>query len=308
MARAVALAADLGGPGADKLVWAHRSGNVAQAMVATRTTGGTRQVGLIAPLRGRHRLSVLSAFAVARFTADAMRGDKACLQCHASTNYATPSHTHHGADSPGARCQNCHTPHVSYTLLKATRTHMVTSPSARITAQTGRPDACSACHLDKPLSWTANKLSEWYGQPPAQLSDAQRSIATGMLLGLSGDALQRALVAWHLGWPPAQAASGTDWMPAVLLQGLADPNPAVRYVAARSLKTLPGYEALAFDFVGDDQARTVQDARLLRVWSASRWRADTHGGKSLQRPKPITLKQYGELIRGRDDAPVALPE
>ncbi len=64
-------------------------------------------------------------------------------------------------------------------------------------------------------------------------------MAGGPLWLLSGDAPLRALVAWSAGWEPAQEASGSDWLAPFVARLLADPYGVVRYVAARSLRTLP---------------------------------------------------------------------
>ena len=55
----------------------------------------------------------------------------------------------------------------------------------------------------------------------------------------SGDAAQRAVAVAAMGWPPAQEASGTEWMEPYLLLALNDPYDAVRLVAAKTLATLP---------------------------------------------------------------------
>ncbi len=54
-----------------------------------------------------------------------------------------------------------------------------------------------------------------------------------------GDAAQRAIVGWHLGWPRAQAAAGKDWMRAALEPLLDDPYAAVAYIARRAQRDLP---------------------------------------------------------------------
>ena len=41
-------------------------------------------------------------------------------------------------------------------------------------------------------------------------------------------------MAWHLGWPEAQAISGKEWMAPQLAVLLEDPYDAVRYIANRS--------------------------------------------------------------------------
>ena len=38
--------------------------------------------------------------------------------------------------------------------------------------ETGRPNACNLCHLDRTLAWTAKHLEGWYGFAPPELNDA----------------------------------------------------------------------------------------------------------------------------------------
>ncbi len=239
-----------------------------------------------------------------------MRGDAACLQCHAAPELASAAHTHHPADSPGSRCQNCHTPYTTYGLLKAIRSHAVERPDQRTTAATGRPNGCNLCHLDRPLAWAGEQLEAWYGTPQPAYRDDERRIAAGALWALSGDAGQRALVAWSMGWEPAREASGTAWLPPYLLQLMLDePYDAVRYIAERSLRSLPGYEKLGYDFLAprEERLRRVQAgvgrfARLL--------------AKGRARGRPETLvdaagfheAEFQRLAAQRDDREVALRE
>ena len=72
---------------------------------------------------------------------------------------------------------------------------------------------------------------------------------------LRGDAGQRALAAWSMGWAEAQEASGTDWMAPYLSALLLDPYGAVRFIAARSLRTLPAHADLRYDFAAPHSAR-----------------------------------------------------
>ena len=46
---------------------------------------------------------------------------------------------------------------------------------------------------------------------------AEESTAAAVLWLLSGDAGQRPLIAWHMGWAPALEASGRDWLAPYLL-------------------------------------------------------------------------------------------
>lgn len=126
-------------------------------------------------------------------------GDAACAECHAAITSRVAEHSRHAEDSTGSRCANCHMPHTSFGLFGAMRSHRVDSPSAAVTAETGRPNACSLCHLDRPLAWAAEHLSSWYGQPPVTLDEHESGLAAGVVWSIKGDAAQRAIAGWHMG-------------------------------------------------------------------------------------------------------------
>lgn len=198
-----------------------------------------------------------------------MDDNQACLQCHKKLEKNISQHTHHAAGSSGSLCYNCHMPHTTYGLLKAIRSHQISSPDMAVTLRTGRPNACNLCHLDKSLGWTAQTLSAWYGTPVADLSLEEKTIAASVLWALKGDAGQRALIAWHLGWGPAQETSGRAWMPPYLAALLDDPYPAVRYIASRSLTRLPGYEHFPYDHLAaPDELRRSRE-RALDIWATA---------------------------------------
>ncbi len=217
-----------------------------------------------------------------------MDSDEACLQCHEPIRADPAAHTRHAPESAGSRCYNCHMPYTSYGLLKAIRSHTVGSPSAAETVEVGRPNACNLCHLDKTLAWTADRLDAWYDIPAPPLRDGDRTVAAGLRWMLAGDAGLRALTAWSMGWEPAQEASGTTWMVPHLGEALGDPYDAVRFIAARSLRSLPGYANLEFDFTGPRQTRVDTAVRVLREWRAS-------PAAQLRREPELLVDQRGEL-------------
>lgn len=180
-----------------------------------------------------------------------MDGDHACLQCHREYEGKLAAHTHHAPESDGSRCTNCHMPYTSYGLLRAMRSHRIDIPSVSATVATGRPNACNLCHLDKSLGWTARRLRERYGIESPPLDDDQDRVEAAAWLGLTGDAGQRALVAWAMGWPPAKRASNEAFMPRLLGTLMDDPYDAVRYIAERSLRSLDNIDThdLSYDFV-----------------------------------------------------------
>jgi hypothetical protein len=180
-----------------------------------------------------------------------MGGDQGCLQCHEEFARDVTQHTKHAANSSGSRCYNCHMPYTSYGLLTAMRSHRIDVPNVQATLATGRPNACTSCHLDRSLGWAADQLQARHGIEPPALDDDQRNVEASLLLALTGDAGQRALVAWSAGWPEAVAASPRAPLPALLGQLMEDPYDAVRYIAERSLRSSPAVDSrgLAYDFV-----------------------------------------------------------
>jgi hypothetical protein len=193
-------------------------------------------------------------------------GNGACLPCHRSIGENVPAHTHHEAGSSGSNCLNCHMPYTTYGLLRALRSHQVSSPSAAVSVNTGRPNACNLCHLDKTLAWADGHLATWYGSTPAVLDSDQQSVAASLLWLLKGDAGQRAVVAWSYGWSPAQRASGTEWMPPFLAGLLDDAYDAVRLIARRSLSSLPAYQRLQYDAMWPSARRQNAAGDVLQIW------------------------------------------
>jgi hypothetical protein len=183
------------------------------------------------------------------------------------------AHTHHRADSSGSVCYNCHMPYTTYGLLKTIRSHQISSPSVKETLEAGRMNACNLCHLDRTLAWTAAAINKWYGTPAPPLAGDDESVAASLVTLLKGDAGQRAIVAQSLGWAPAQRASDTGWMAPYLALLLDDPYDAVRYIASRSLTTLPGFETFQFDFVAPLQTRAALRVQALQMWRDTRPRS-----------------------------------
>jgi hypothetical protein len=221
-----------------------------------------------------------------------MEGNAACLQCHGEYARKLEQHTHHLATSAGSLCYNCHMPHTSYGLLKAIRSHTINSPSVSSSLKTGRPNACNLCHLDKSLAWTQDQLGKWYGMPQSALTEDEVQTPASLLWLLRGDAGQRALIAWHMGWAPAHEAAGTHWLPRYLAETLTDTYAVVRYIGQRSLKRLPGFEKLSYDYIGTVEDRAAARERVLQGASVS----------------PVDSRKIARLLSERQDPPMELFE
>ncbi|MGI8980025.1 MAG: cytochrome c3 family protein [Pirellulaceae bacterium] len=276
----------------------------------TCRTGGDEYLGLIASkcYEGGN-LSCLSCHSMHGYESNTdqlkpkMNGQQACLQCHAEIGENISQHTHHGAESSGSDCMNCHMPHITYALFKGIRSHRIDSPSAAVTAATGRPNACNLCHLDKPLGWTAEKLTQWHGQPAVELSEQQKTTSSMVTMALQGEAAQRVIAAWHLGWEPARQASRDDWEAPFLAYLLDDPYSVVRYVSFRSLKKLPGYSDFSYDFVAPKGARQQAKKQALEIWQAQTRQPPGDGGAAtlLDEQGQLRTESAEELYRKRDD-------
>jgi hypothetical protein len=242
-----------------------------------------------------------------------MRTDMACTQCHAE--YKEPAvlaaHTHHAPGSSGSLCMNCHMPYTTTGLLKAIRSHTITSPDAAETADIGRPNACNLCHLDKTLEWTAKQVEEWYGTPPPELDEDDRSIAASLLWALRGDAGMRVIVANAFGRASAREVSGSEWMTPAIAFLMTDPYHVVRYVAERSyqLQQESARLGLAYDFVAPPSTRSRETLEIFEGWGV-RAGPDRRTGDELliAEDGQLMIDVFNRLLSERDDRPVTLNE
>jgi hypothetical protein len=238
-----------------------------------------------------------------------MDSNRACWQCHPTFQTTLAAHTKHLPDSVGSSCYNCHMPYTSYGLLKALRSHQISSPTVASSVQTGRPNACNLCHLDKTLAWTSKYLERWYGTPEVGLTDDERTVAASVLWLMRGDAGQRALVAWSMGWRPAQQASGVSWMGPYLAELLEDPYDAVRLISSRSLRTQPGFADFEYDFVAPARQHFADAIRALNMWRRIP-RSDERAAPELliSAEGYVNMDAVGRLLRQRDDRRILLRE
>ena len=246
-----------------------------------------------------------------------MRTNQACVSCHPKYAGETQraEHTHHAADSSGSLCYNCHMPHTTYGLMKAIRSHQIDIPSVQASVKTGRPNACNLCHLDQTMDWSAGHLEEWYDIARPELDEDQQQVAASILWLLKGDAGQRALMAWAMGWTPAREASGEDWMASYLGQLLVDPYDAVRFIAERSLRRLEPYGSLEYDFLGAEDQRQAALQRVRQTWSElnfdrERWRSgeDVFRRLLIDESGTIDFVLFQRFLGERDNRRVNLAE
>jgi predicted CXXCH cytochrome family protein len=177
----------------------------------------------------------------AAFAGGGAAADKMCTGCHKALAApdALAAHAHHDPAGEGARCVGCHMPRIVYGVLDVHRSHRIEIPDAARARAAGRPDACGGCHV---------------GNPSAALEAV-----------VDGDPVTRAISADALGRAPVRAGASARDRSAALLGTMAeDRYPAVRHIAWRALRRLPGQAALAADYdpSGTAAARAAVVARV----------------------------------------------
>ena len=270
-------------------------------------------------------LSCLTCHSMHRFEdrddqlALSMRTDAACLKCHETFAANVSAHTHHDPDSAGSRCYNCHMPHTSFGIFKAIRSHRIDSPTSAMTLKHGRPNACILCHTDQTMPRIDQKLVDWYGHEPAVTSELAAEISPAIAFLVSGDAIQRAVLAWNFGRKETREASGEDWQLPILAELLNDPYPVVRAVAGQTISEYPGTETFRYDFLAPADERQTFRKALIKLWETKRSSSGLRqrlADQPLSRFRPLMLKQSGErdtirlqkLMQFRDDREIYFAE
>src|SRR4029079_7282736 len=128
--------------------------------------------------------------------------DAVCQRCHLPSKFATPSHHHHAAGSPGAQCVSCRMSARAYMAVDARRDHSFRVPRPDLTAKIGTPNACTGCHANRPASWAAAQAVTWFGTARLATPHYGEAIAAGRsaavdaeprLIAIVNDAAQPAI-------------------------------------------------------------------------------------------------------------------
>ena len=174
-------------------------------------------------------------------------GNDLCLQCHRADAYDTSEHHFHkkifeGRPSDGGLCIKCHMPERPYMVIDERADHSLRVPRPDLSQTLGTPNACSqgGCHDDRPLSWSVDAFTKWYGQakkphygPTLAAGREGRPEARDALVRLAGDelypAIVRATALSLLGQYPGEESTRA------FAVALADPEPLMRHTAVNSI-------------------------------------------------------------------------
>ena len=147
------------------------------------------------------------------------------------------------------------------------------------------------------------------GQAKPTVPGEHRTTAASVLWLLKGDAGQRALAAWHMGWQPALEASGSGWQSPLLAELLNDPYSAVRYMAHKALARQPGFGEFEYDFVADEPARLAKREAALAKWMPPTGNVPGNpAGVLLSADGQRLTNRVQRLIQTRDNRPMRLRE
>jgi tetratricopeptide (TPR) repeat protein len=199
-------------------------------------------------------------------------GNAVCAQCHAASRYDAPSHHFHPAGTPGAACASCHMKTETYMVVDPRHDHSFRIPRPDLSASLGVPDACGACHADRPAQWAADEIRKRYPEPKRGFQDfgdafasadagdpASAMALTQLTANLDEPAIVRASALERLARQPGETAL------MAAEAALDDPSPLVRQAAAAAFDMLPPLQRRALFPLLGDPVRTVrmQAARTL---------------------------------------------
>lgn len=200
-------------------------------------------------------------------------GNSVCAGCHLPTMFDTPDHHFHEAGSAGASCVDCHMPAQRYMVVDPRRDHSMRVPRPDLSLTLGTPNACSACHTDQSVQWTADAVATWYGPDTSAQPHYGEAIHAGRTgQPGAGEALRRLAddpltpgIARATALSLLEGHFTADAAP-VVRRALGDDDPIVRAAAVSALEViLPAARLeLAFPLLIDPvRAVRLQAARVL---------------------------------------------
>jgi predicted CXXCH cytochrome family protein len=210
-------------------------------------------------------------------------GNAVCAQCHAAAKFDTPDHHFHEPGTPGAACTACHMKTETYMVVDPRHDHSFRIPRPDRSASLGVPDACGACHAERPTQWAAAEIGKRRPAPKqgfqgfaeafaaADTGDPSAAIAlTQIVANQQESAIARASALERLSRLSGESA---------LLSAeaaLDDPSPLVRAAAIVVHDMLPPLQRRAVVPLLGDPVRTVrmQAARTLAPLADDAFSAD----------------------------------
>ncbi len=171
------------------------------------------------------------------------QGNLVCARCHDAGRYDSEAHHHHAPGTGGASCVDCHMPQQLYMVNDERADHSMRVPRPDLSLELGSPNACNRCHPDKPVQWSIDALTRWYGEKPERAPHFGQALHAGRTG--APDAGRRLMdLAVDPDEPGIARASALDLLRErpeqthllALPRLLRDPDPLVRGAAVRYLE------------------------------------------------------------------------
>jgi tetratricopeptide (TPR) repeat protein len=242
--------------------------------------------------------------------------DATCGRCHRAEVFASPEHHHHKPDSTGASCVACHMPSRLYMVIDARRDHSFRVPRPDLSLELGTPNACTDCHSDQSVEWSANAAEAWYGSERAASLHYGKALHAGRAR-LAGADSRLAGVVRDATFPGIVRATALELLanPGAPLSidavrgALRDPDPLVRAAAVRATEALEPSARLTLSApLLRDPVRTVrlEAARVLLPVPVALWQpaeratlahalAEYRASQMLQADRPEGLLNLGSI-------------
>jgi predicted CXXCH cytochrome family protein len=170
-------------------------------------------------------------------------GNAVCGQCHMPQKFDVEEHHHHQPGSGGAQCASCHMPAKTYMGVDVRHDHSFRVPRPDLTLAIGVPNVCSQCHADRPATWAAQSVAEWYPLGRQTTRHYGQALHAGRT-GAPGAEAQLRRLALDPTAPGIVRATALELLagygaPAsepVMTDAIADPDPLVRAAAPFALQ------------------------------------------------------------------------
>jgi tetratricopeptide (TPR) repeat protein len=216
--------------------------------------------------------------------------------------YTAVSHHHHEVGTEGASCIECHMPARHYMVVDPRNDHSFRVPRPDLSLRLGTTDACSRCHDDQPVEWSAKAFTEWYGTKPGWYDELAEALTVAD--HRNQDALNRlvdlALNAEQPGIMRASALAALEGFMApevgLGMRGLlADRDPLIRLHAVRLWESVdPALRMVTLGPLLDDPVRAVriEAARQLAEVPAGLIDTDTRSALEAGIEEYIAVQQF----------------
>ena len=213
-----------------------------------------------------------------------VHNNQLCMSCHAGGTNGRVSgaiiidplnHSHHGAESTGNSCVECHMTHTTFMGRDPRRDHGFHVPDPQMTKEHGIPNACNKCHTDQDADWAIKWTREWYGNKmdaPERLRQRARTRAIATAYNGDPNSIEALLTAFDNEENPYWQASllkiMQPWATDERVQyharnGANHKDSIVRSVACQLMEFSTGNEPWLKPMLKDP----VKEVRLAAAWS-----------------------------------------